>query len=312
MGLKYLENITEFLGKEEDRYFSNGFKHFDFNYQNLSYEPECKILTGNVFVDYKWRNKTNRHLHLGSVEYIAMSSIICEQVLLAEFQISSKEISSCWISNFKTKIQSSIELSEDTKIQISGKLISTEISKDRCKSLFEVKINTTLVKITIDHPAKTCRNLSSISYLDADNSSIYCTGYKKRTHLIKDVTLNDELMLCTASISIEDSSTQKSGIGSLYKGTLLTDIILISGQLVQALFYYIEKTDKNNGSNIWLKEFDVRINEPVEETEYNSKLYFEDVKTIKKGDEIWKSIQFVSELGAISSTIKMVSQIKSN
>jgi hypothetical protein len=310
METEHIENITDFLGKEDNRYFSNGYKYFDFKYENLYYQS--KMLSGTVLCECNWDKKRNRHLHLGTVEYIALAATICEQMLKSEFYLSPEEIASSRISYFQMKIQSCIELFENTRIPISGELISIQRAENdvnHFNSCFEIRINRTVVKIEINHPVYFWFNISPHFDSCINESGLYCTGYKKRNHRIKNIVINKELMNCTALVSIEDHYSQKSGLGSRYCGTLLTDIILISGQLVQALFYTLEKTNRNQANNIWLKEFEVSINSPDSQMVYEAKLSFEDVKTLRKGNETWRSVRFKSELGEISSTIKMVSQI---
>jgi hypothetical protein len=309
----YLENITDFLGKADDRYFSNGFKHFDFVYENLTYQD--KKLTGSVSCEYNWDKKSNRHFHLGTVEYIALAATVCEKILETEFNLSPEEIASSQISYLKMKIQSCIDLSDDTRVSVSGQLISIqkiEESANLYKSCFEVRINNTLIKIEVKHPIYIWFNVSSHFYGSIDAFGMYCTGYKKRNHLIRDIVINETLMSCTASVSIEDYSSRKSGLGSQYCGTMLTDIILISGQMVQALFFRLEKMDRSQAGNLWLKEFEVLIEQPDCKMDYEAKIMFEDVKTLKKGNETWKSVQCRSELGSIVSNIKMVSQVNNN
>ena len=314
MGVQYLENITEFLGNEEERYFSNGFKQIDCNYENLHYQN--KLLTGEVIVDYKWDKKKTKHLHLGTVEYIAIASVVCEQILSTEFQLIPEEVSFCWINSFKIKIQTPVKLLDNAKIQVSGKLLSTEkISLlNEYKSSFEIKIDKTLAKISVIHSQNTKFNFFN-SHTRVDKLSTYCIGYKKRKHLIEKITSNEDLMICTAAVSVENSNRncQKIGIGSQYEGILLTDIVLIFGQLAQVLFYQIEKTDRNKGDNIWLKEIDISIDKPNEEMEYGAKLSFTSIKTLelKKEKQMWRSVQTFSELGDnISLSAKIISQIK--
>lgn len=309
MGVKYLKNITELLGNEEGRYFSNGFKHMDCSYENLCYQN--KVFSGDVIVGYKWNEKETRHLHVGTAEYVAIASVICEQMLSAEFYLTPEEITYCWIDYFKTKIQTSVELSENTKIQVLGKLISTKKidNTNKYKSLFEIKVSTTLIKISAIHPHNGNPDLSLNPLVKIDKSHIYYTGYKMRRHLIENVMLNNKLMLCTASVSIENSYLRKAGISSKYDGTLLTDIILISGQLTQALFYSIQKLDRNTGGNIWVRDIEVSMNEPNERLKYDVELLFTDIKTLEKKDEVWKSIQLISNLGGISLNVKIVTQI---
>jgi len=311
MDTRYIECITDLLGKGDDRYFCNGFKHVDFEFADLTWQD--KMLTGSVWCDYNWNKKKSKHLHLGTVEYIALAASICEQMLAAEFNLSADEIASSWISYYKMKIQTCIDLTENKRVPISGKLISlhkAEHGVNFYKSSFEVQINTTVIKMEINHPLSVWINVfTPFNGCINAHTMYYCTVYKERNHQIRNIVLDEALMNCTADVSIENDAAVPAGLGSQYGGTMLTDIILVSGQLVQALFYTLENIDRNQANNLWLKEFEVYINQPDSRMDCQAKITFEDIKTLKKGDETWKSVQFKSELGSITSKIKMVSQI---
>jgi hypothetical protein len=305
-----IEKISDFLGCEDERYFSSGFKYVDVEYENFTYQRN--LLTGKVIVGLNWNKKTDKSAHLGTVEYISIASSLCEQILKSEFSLSSREIMSSWICYFKTKIQSCIHLTENKVIGVSGKLTSTEKIQDsmnRYVSAFEIRINNTVIKVGINHPVNLWFKAIDGNPVKMNKQGIYSIGYKERNHSIECVFIDEKNMKCTASVSIQDKYRCKSGIGGKYQGMLITDIIIISGQLVQALFYTIEKTNRHDGGNIWLKEFEVTINNPENEMSYDAKLSFEDVKVLKKGNETWKSVLFTSELGKICSNIKMVSKV---
>jgi len=305
-----IEKISDFLGNEDERYFSCGFRHVNVNYASLTYRE--KSLIGNVTVTSEWNKKSGKSAHLGTIEYIAIASSLCEQILKTEFSLTSQEIMSSWICYFKTKIQACIDLTENTAIPVLGKLISTEKVQDSFNqyvSDFEIHINSTVIKIRINHPINFWFKVISCNRITIDKSGIFSLGYKEREHSITNILIDEELMKCSASVSIQDKCCCKRGIGSKYQGTLITDIIIISGQLVQALFYTIEKTNRSEGGNIWLKEFEVAIENPENDMSYDACLIFSDVKDLKKGNETWKSVLFTSELGNISSKIKMVSKI---
>ena len=312
MEAKFIENVVDYLGTEEERYFSNGFKHIYFDYGSLCYCYQNKLFMGEITPCHKWSNKKKRHLHLGTVEYIVISSMICEKILLGEYLLSPERISSCWISGIKVKIQSCIDLSESEGIKFCGKLISTERSfltdDNEYVSFFEIKINNTLIKMWINHPVL-LNELPCKFYPNINESNIYYDGYKMRKHLIRNILLNEKQMSCTASIQIENHYFEKLGIGTQYNGLLLTDIVLISGQLLQVLLFNMEKIDRKKANNIWLKQFEVSIRKPNVELDYDARLFLEDVKILSKGNEKWKSIRLKSELGDISSDIKVVSQI---
>ena len=307
---KLIGNITDYLGTEEERYFSNGFKYIYFDYDNVCYQD--KLLTGEITPYHKWTNKKERHLHLGTVEYIVISSMICEKILLGERFLLPAKIPSCWISGIKIKLRSSIDLIEDKKINFCGKLISTEKSlfsdDNEYVSCFEIKINNELIKMWINHPVLP-NDIPFLFHPTINESNIYYDGYKMRKHLIRNVLLNETQMSCTASIQIENHYAEKSGIGTQYNGLLLTDIVLISGQLLQVLLFNLEKTDRKTANNIWLKQFEISMKKPHVELDCHAGLFLEEVKILNKGDEKWKSIHLKSELGGISADIKVVSQM---
>jgi hypothetical protein len=50
-----IEKISDFLGNEDERYFSSGFKHINAEYENLIYQEN--LLIGKVLVNSDWNNK---------------------------------------------------------------------------------------------------------------------------------------------------------------------------------------------------------------------------------------------------------------
>lgn len=313
MEVNYLRDISDFLGKEDKRYFSYGFKFFDYQYEDLCYED--KVLSGNVITNYYWENKNNRHLHLGTTEYIAISSTICEQILLTEFHLTPGQISLSWISSFRIKIRSCINILDNNKIALSGRLVATEKEEkttNSYKSSIVVKVNNTIIRVEVIHPVSLFIRGLNHSVIKVEKSGLYHSGYRMRSHSIKDIYMNENLMECDAAISINDYYYQRSGLGSAFRGTLLTDIILISGQMVQTLFFCLEKINRETANNIWLKEFSITIDKPNNEMDYQAKLSFENIEVLKKDNETWKSVQFRSELGGMQGNIKMVSQVGYN
>jgi hypothetical protein len=96
------KEIEDCLGEKAKRYFSDGFRHIKYEYNNLM--SHDKITEGSVKMFYDWEYKQEKHCHIGTVEYIAIALFIAEKKLKEYFLLSESEIALSWISSFHMKI----------------------------------------------------------------------------------------------------------------------------------------------------------------------------------------------------------------
>ena len=60
-----IEKISDFLGNEDERYFSSGFRYVNPDYESLVYQD--KMLNGKAIVTSEWNRKSDKSAHLGTM-----------------------------------------------------------------------------------------------------------------------------------------------------------------------------------------------------------------------------------------------------
>lgn len=299
-------NIEECLGNAERRYFSNGFKNIDYQYNNIHFDSDC--IDGSLSITYDWEHKKEMHSHLGTIEYIAISLFITEKILCKKFNLKAHHISKAWINKLHMKIKRCITFERSTEITFKCELLHSEkINDNLCNSCFQMNIGGNIVNYSISHLVRDNGNLPRRPI--ATSLSLFCDGYKQGIQNINNITIKNDLRLCNASLIIQRQNRSFSGIGSSYNGILLTDIILVSGQLLETILHTHEIREKNQRKNLLLREFYMSADKPNNKSNTDVEIFIEDIRLLKKKEQTWRSIQFRSSLGNINSQIKAVSQL---
>ncbi len=305
----YVDNVKTYLGDEKSRYFSHGFKFIDFSYNNLEYANS--ELKGSIRVKNSWVGKKKKHLHLGTIEFINIVSNICENILSNEYNLTNTELASSWIKDFKIKISKCTDFTDNTTIPFLAMLNSTIKSEvtNFYESSFQIFINETKISINVVHPIFLWFN--SFNRLTGDFEVIMnSNNYKLREYNIKDIVISEDLFSCKATVNTQNCNRAKTELEGLFSGILVSDIISISGQLMEVLFYNLYNDNKGNGENIWLKEFYFTNRKPTNKRNILANISFDEILDIKKNEEEWKSIKFSSTMGDMNSIIKVVTRIK--
>ncbi len=303
-----LSNITDFLGCKEDRYFSNGFKSIDILYGDVIYENN--ILTTSIKVQCKknWSQKNGLCLkpHLGTTEFISIAATVSQQLLENKLGLNTNDIETSWISRFTCKVKK-CENIDYSHIPVSGKFVSTTPLEGFCESCINVHIGSLSVMLYVRHPFLP----STSEPVDGKKIDLYKRGYKLRDHSITDVILDKEEMVTVGSVYLSDSCREsRKGLGAKYMGMILTDFVLITGQLTQALLYNMNKIKRAESNNLWLREIDVWCEEPQNETKCHSEIRFLNINIIQKDNKTWQSVTLSGKLGRINSKIKVAQKIK--
>ena len=235
-------DISEFLGPKENRYFSNGFKSMNIRYSNIVQNDGSLSVTIQAETGSNWskKNKQNMSPHLGTTEFIAISAMISQLLLEKEMRLSNDEIEQSWISRFMCKIKQCTEV-DQRNISVTGKILSTEPLAGFLQSQIRVQIGTMQVTLFICHPYAGSLNRNK---KETDSVNLYTNGYKMRDHAVTGVVLDMESKTSSADVSINEEKNRMNGIGAKYSGMILTDFILVTGQLAQVLLYNLNGNAK--------------------------------------------------------------------
>lgn len=309
MKTKQINNADDFLGSSETRYFSNGYKHILYSLTQTSIS-NSKI-ESLLKVDVN-KNAPSPISHLGAIEYVAIASYLCEQLLRKEYNLTNEEIACAWIHRCFLKIKQPTPIEEGRQTNVCAEIqqvIQTESSINGYRSKINVSIGDAIIKIEIDHPITWWLNVFPTLNENQSTSNLYQDGYKQRIHHLTDIRLNTQQMVCDASIHIIANNRNNHGIGANYNTTLLPDIINISGQLSQILLYTLEGITRKEANNMWLREFSLVCPKPTESLQYPARIIFNQFNKINIRQETWRSVSLTGYLGSIIANFKITHKL---
>jgi len=304
----FFRNISEFLGPKENRYFSNGYKAMEIFYEDITQIDESLITSIQVMTGSSWSKKNGKNMvpHLGTTEIISISAIMSQHLLERQMHLNSDEIERAWISRFKCKIRQRTDINQN-QIPVSGKIILTESFNDFFQSQILVQIGTLRVTLYVCHPPAGSSN-SSIK--DTGSINLYYKGYKLRDHSINDVVLDSVNKTSSGTVTLYEANVKKNGIGAGYPGMMLTDFILVSGQLAQALLCNINGNIRENSNNMWLREVDILSEIPPKEKISKSEVTFQNVDNVEVDNETWQYVIMTCSLCNMFLRAKLAQKYK--
>ncbi|MDR3246539.1 MAG: hypothetical protein LBT50_08925 [Prevotellaceae bacterium] len=299
------------LGPKEDRYFSNGFKGIDISYNDEEvYQGQYKATIAVGFGVWAKKKGTVLTPHLGTTEFISVAAVVCQQLMEKSVGLSPEIIKRAWINHFNCKMKPCDDTDYDN-IPVSGKIVSEQKELDHVVYGFEVRIGSVLIKPVVCSPLKEIKEANSrqdqeVDHQETDN---YKEGYKLRDLEIKDVHVDREMMVSGGKTILHEQIHSQKGLGAHYHGILLTDFILITGQLTQALLCHINCKTRTESSNLWLREIDAWCETPSEGKYFDSEVRFSNVQTLQTRGEKWLSVGLTGTVGNIHSRIKVAQRV---
>jgi hypothetical protein len=302
----YLNDISELLGPGEERYFSNGFKGI-----HISYGDACirqGYYTANAAVQFgAWSKKDGTQLtpHIGTTEFISIAATVCQQLMEKEAGLDAAHVGQSWISRFYCKMKPCSD-TDYYCIPLSGNIVSIQTETAHTVYEFEVRIGAVSARLTICCPLKLADEDSCVQY--GDRVEMYRKGYKLRDLSITEVLVDSGSLCASGKTVLSGQNCLRKGIGARYSGMLLTDIVLIAGQLTQALLCHINHTSRSKSGNLWLREIEARCECPSEEIACDSEVRFLDFRILRKKEETWQAVDLSSKIGNMYSMIKVAQQ----
>jgi hypothetical protein len=303
----FLRNISDFLGPNDDRYFSSGFRNMDISYHQV----QCNSgqLTANIQVQMKsdWSKKNGHCLvpHLGTTEFISIAAVASQLLMENELKMNQDDIERSWINRFTCKIRQYEDIDCDC-IPLSAQILLVHDTGERV--VYHFRVQTGSLPITME--VCCLRNSAGKDRMvKSGEVDLYRTGYKWRSHFITSVIIDGNEMKASGKVCLLDENKERKGIGAGYSGMMLTDFILITGQLTQSLLYHLNHINREESHNMWLREIDVRCENPANEMICDSEIHFFDIHQLHKKEEVWQLVGLSGTLGNMHSKIKVAQRL---
>jgi len=297
--------IDSYLGNHQERYFSQGYKHFNFSLQNLSYTKET--LAGEIILSYTGPGRPrNEVVHLGSMEFTSLSLHITEYALQKLLGLSVTEISRSFPIKLDFRNATEITLNKTLTIPFACTLINTALdlqAQNIGVSRFKIVVLSAKLEIIMDHPAASYIQLPPKEKLN-HVQTVYQRHYQNKTNALTDITINSTTETIQAKIHTlyADAKTlqQAGGISCSKQQILATDFISVTGQLMQVLLYAILQTNRRDCPSIFLRSMTLTFNKPKPTKNYTINVTFSKRKSVLHNNNNWHIIELKANLAHIS------------
>lgn len=313
MEIKQFDSIDELLGGGSTRYFAEAFRHYHIHLEHLTRKQDC--LSGTIHVCYDGPGRPrDENVHMGSLEYTALAMRLGGHALNRLGMIGPTDISHGFASSLQVKISHSLGLG---KIPFHCRLLESRNSlscvQGTC-SIIEVDIGGNRCRVTVDHRGGRRYLLlpEAQKMTDTDgDAQLYGTGYRIRGLHLGDVGIDVSQKLIRARFQYDPMFAEESyqGIGATRHMLLPTESIQLFGQLMQALLYRMDGTDRERCPNIWLRAMSLRCQRPLFGASGTALVQFDRIQRIVSGGNSWQIIDLSGQVGNYKGTFRVAHQI---
>jgi hypothetical protein len=257
-----------FLGDSSHRYFSSNFKRV------VHHIDEIKIGHNNILANFSiqwpinWSNKKGISLqpHIGTLDFFLIAVRLAETYFRTVKMMHENQISEMWILEFHCKAGN--KCIENSITSCKCQLISEVTEQNETEFILNISISDATIILKILLQAKGIRELSDISQQTfSEHEPYYSACYKEASRDITNIIVNTQEKYVTSKFELKhiDYSIYK-GIGSIYMPCItFCDLILACGQLSQILLYQLDDTNRENASNLWLRNIHCVYRKPIKE-----------------------------------------------
>ncbi len=314
MSITTYSDASEFLGNETDRYFTNGYRHF--RWHVTAFECGENQLSGEMDIEYTGLAHPLGTAHIGSIEYTAMASMLAEYVLVYLIKLDAEQLSLSLLRQIRFKLRKSLELADRLSLPfrcVSGEPEWTLNATNGIMTPIAILLGDVEVSLVADHPACRWGRFDPVAVWPLNHMAMYNHGYKLRTNTITGVRCDTDNRVCTARVTREDRYVgNRHGLFSARHTIIPTDVLSVTGQLMQILLYTLENTSREACANIWLRAMDIRYSRAIWGDRYNARVRFLDFRTVSMGGCPWRVVELESQLNTIQGKFSIAHRLKPN
>jgi len=306
------QDATDFLGSDSNRYFTNGYRHF--HWQVSSFRCDADQLSGTLTIRYDGPPRPDGPPHLGSIEYTAIASMLTEYTLVYLFKLDAEQVSLSMLQQVRMKLRKSVALEAQACLPFRCKLGNPEWTfraSNGILSPITIWLGDVEMALVADHPDSRWGRFDPAAVWPLNRPTMYNHGYKLRRNTIADVQCDTSTRTCSAYISRQDYyGGDRQGLFSARPAIIPTDVLSVTGQLMQILLYTLENTTREDCTNIWLRTMSIRYDRAVWKDCYRASIRFLDVNTVPMGGGLWRVVELESQLGTISGKFTIAHRLK--
>ncbi len=143
-----------------------------------------------------------------------------------------------------------------------------------------------------------------------EHGTMYSRSYRERDTEISKIEIDEIQEQISGTVKVTQSLFQElNGLGTSFDHIILTDLIGITGQLMQVLLFTLLRTEREKCPNIWLRSMDIKFERPERRENYRAMVNLSDRKMLKLGEHTYHSFSVISRIGNMDARFNVCHKI---
>lgn len=311
MNTSLIPSIDHILGSGEDRYFATGFKSFEMKIQSFEISEEC--LQGHLHIQYRGPDRPHGDpVHVGSIEYLALFLRLATHGLNRIGRIGIDDTDRAFLTDYQLQVKHPLFMGTHSYYCRIIETPKHSYGLQGCKTRFEIGLGGNVGYLEVDHRSGfRYRILPEEQQLSLQYEQLHTVGYKFTDLHLHNIQIDTIAGHISADIKYQSLFEEDilHGIGSSRDALLATDATRVFGQLMQALYYQTEGTDRHKCPNIWLRTMELRSKRPLFSGTCSATVQFDQSRILQQGDMQWKVIRLSGKVGNFEGKFEVAHQI---
>lgn len=314
METQIFDTMDSLLGDGRQRYFAHGFR--DFAMRIASCTTGLREISGMLEVSYAGPERPcGEAPHLGSIEYMALALRLGGHALNRLYRLGLDDLGRTFASSVRIKIGRTLA---PGSISFRCRLLESRTSLHAMRGTYstvEVDIGGNTCRLRLDHSGggQYRRLPGDQTMADGDGGrQLFGEGYRGRVLDLSDILVNTAERKVTARYRCYPSGvpTDYQGLSTAAHLLLPTEALQAFGQLMQALLYSMDRTDRDRCPNIWLRSLSLSCERPSSATSGNASVRFDRIERVRSQGQDWQVIDLSGEVGIYRGSFRVAHQME--
>lgn len=292
-------NIDQLLGPAESRYFGDVFRSFSLSITQVEWAKSQFEGYFQAVYDGPPRPR-DEEPHIGSIEILAFSLQLATYGINRLAKIGKADTNRSFLRSYQIQLNNSLGLGTHA---FTCRMKSSSLDNSSMQgstTIMEVLLGQNRIVLEIDHRGGSrFSRLPQHETIEHIQDVLHSIGYKY-THIdIHQLQIDIPRQHISAEVAhhFRIAENTYDGIGSARYCLLPTDATRIFGQLMQALLYRLEMTDRHRCANIWLRKMQLHMERPVFAQTTTAEVVFDRIREVQKDKQRWKLVQLHGQVG---------------
>lgn len=256
--------VDDYLGPRHERFFGDGYKRSTQSFKRLAArlgqdgEP---YITGTACAEYPvdWSRKggVGRRPHLSTVDVLSLGVRLAESYLAYHHGLSDGERGATWVRRAEIRAGTRPVEHDLSDFPVSVRPLGSQPSPGVWEATeLRCVIGTFTLRLDLLHPRPSARATLDHILCGAEGGP-FGSGYKRRRHDIRNVTITPALDRATAQVEITDETGQHrpvTGVESAYQPSPgMIDTFVAGVQVGQIMLYERDGVARADSDTLWMR-----------------------------------------------------------